>query len=88
VSTSTIPLQSQPSNLHRTAAIRILSRIGIAQRRRATSPQAGPPLVNPVKSFSNFDLNPCLVADLVKSIENKLLNQKLQVIPRWNPWIV
>jgi hypothetical protein len=35
-------------------------------------------------SISN--LNPCFIADLVKSIENKILNQKLQMIPRWNPW--
>jgi hypothetical protein len=38
--------------------------------------------------FQISNLNPCLVADLVKSIENKLLNQKLQMIPRWNPWNV
>jgi hypothetical protein len=55
VSTSTVPLHSQPSDLHRMAEIRILSRIGIDQRRRATSPRARPPLVNPVKSFSNFE---------------------------------
>jgi hypothetical protein len=70
------------------AEIRILYRIGIDQWRRATSPHASQPLVNPVKSISNSILNPCLVADLVKSIKNRILNQKLQMIPRWNPWNV
>jgi hypothetical protein len=37
------------------------------------------------KSVSNSNSNPCFVADLVKSIENKILGQKLQIIPRWNP---
>jgi hypothetical protein len=37
------------------------------------------------KSISNSNSNPCFVADLVKSIENKILSQKLQIIPRWNP---
>jgi hypothetical protein len=54
---------------------------GVAPRR----PRPASPWSNPVKSNSNSNLNSCFVADLVKSIENKILNQKLQMIPRWNP---
>jgi hypothetical protein len=88
VSTSTVPLHSQPSDLHRMAEIRFHSRIGIDQWRRATSPRPASPQSNRVKSISNSNLNPCFVADLVKSIVNKILNQNLQMIPCWNPWDV
>jgi hypothetical protein len=37
------------------------------------------------KSISNSNSNFSLLLHLVKSIENKILGQKLQIIPRWNP---
>jgi hypothetical protein len=37
------------------------------------------------KLFLNSNSNLRIVTDLVKSIENKILSQKLQIIPCWNP---
>jgi hypothetical protein len=44
-----------------------------------------PPQSNQSKLVSNSNSNLRFDTDIVKSIENKILGQKLQIIPRWNP---
>jgi hypothetical protein len=80
------PFSLLPLDRHRTAGNRRSSpnRYRPIRLRHVACP-VSPPQSNQSKTLLNSNSNPCFVADLVKSLENRILGQKLQIIPRWNP---